>query len=161
MSLEDVEVVRGLNEPYEGEDVAPIIRESVDRFGPDPDPDTVLAEWAKDPAWCHIHPDIEWDMTGAGAVGVTANGPREVALFWADWIEAWKSYVYRVVEYRDLGDWVLTPVDVRASGPEGIPVEMRLFQVWRVRDGKVAAQRAFLSEQAALEAAGLREWRLP
>ena len=157
MSEENVEIVRGLNEPYEGEDVAPIIRESVDRFGPDPDPNTVLAEWAKDPAWCHIHPDIEWDMTGAGAVGVTANGPKEVALFWADWIEAWKSYVYRVVEYRDLGDWVLTPIDVRASGPEGIPVEMRLFQIWRVRDGKVAAQRAFLSEQAALEAAELSE----
>jgi ketosteroid isomerase-like protein len=34
---------------------------------------------------------------------------------------------------------------------------MRTFQIFRVRDGKIAAMRAFLSEQQALEAAGLRE----
>jgi len=157
MSQENVEIVRDLNGPYEGLDVATIIREAVDRFGPDPDPAVVLSEWAQDPAWRHIHPEIEWDLTGTGAVGVTANGPREVALFWADWIEAWKSYVYQVVEYRDLGDWILTPTEVRASGPEGIPVEMRLFQIWRVRDGKVATMRAFLSEREALQAAGVSE----
>jgi ketosteroid isomerase-like protein len=157
MSQENVEVVRYFNEPHEGKDIAPMIRQGIDRLGPDPDPDTVLSTWAEDPTFRYIHPEIEWDLTGTGAVGVTANGLRQLALFWADWIEAWRSYVYRMVEYRDLGDWVLTPADVRASGPEGIPVEMRMFQIWRVADGKIRTMRAFLTEQEALEAAGLRD----
>ena len=34
---------------------------------------------------------------------------------------------------------------------------MRAFQVWQVRDGKVAVMRALLTEAEALEAVGLRE----
>jgi ketosteroid isomerase-like protein len=55
-------------------------------------------------------------------------------------------------EYRDLGEWVLAPVDVSAQGRGGIPVEVRVFEMYRVRDGKIAAYRSFLSEQDALEA---------
>jgi ketosteroid isomerase-like protein len=157
MSQENVEIVRLFHAPFEGEDVLPHIRAALERFGPDPQPGTVLAEWAKDPAWRYAHPEIEWDVSGAGAVGLTVRGPREVALFWADWTEAWESYVYRTVEYRDLGDWVLVPVDLRARGPAGMPVEMRLFQLFQVRDDKVSRMRAFLSEQAALEAVGLSD----
>jgi hypothetical protein len=62
MSQESVEIVRRLNTPHEGEDVIPAIRESVERFGPDPQPDAVLAEWREDPGWQHMHPDIEWDV---------------------------------------------------------------------------------------------------
>jgi ketosteroid isomerase-like protein len=65
--------------------------------------------------------------------------------------------VFRVSEYRDLGEWVLTVIDVRARGRGGIPVEMRVFELYRVRDGKVAVFRAYLSEHAALEAAGRSE----
>jgi hypothetical protein len=157
MSQENVEVVRRLNTPHEGEDVIPLIRESLERFGPYPQPDTVLAEWAKDPGWQHMHPEIEWDVSATGVFGTVAHGPRELALWWADWAEAWDSYVYRISEYRDLGDWVLTLTDVRARGRGGIPVEMRTFELYQARDAKVARYRAFLSEQEALEAAGLSE----
>jgi ketosteroid isomerase-like protein len=78
-------------------------------------------------------------------------------LWWADWAETWDSYVYRISEYRDLGDWVLTLTDVRARGRGGIPVEMRTFELWQPRDGKIARYRAFLTEQEALEAVGLSE----
>ena len=50
-------------------------------------------------------------------------------------VKAWQNYTYRVSTYRDLGDWVLTRTDVKASGPGGIPVEMRICQIWQVRDG--------------------------
>jgi ketosteroid isomerase-like protein len=36
-------------------------------------------------------------------------------------------------------------------------LELRNFQLWQIRDGKVAKYRAFLSEQKALEAAGPSE----
>jgi ketosteroid isomerase-like protein len=48
---------------------------------------------------------------------------------------------------------VLTPYEVEARGRDGIPVSMRVFQLWHVREGKVDVMRAFLSEQEALEAA--------
>jgi ketosteroid isomerase-like protein len=61
-----------------------------------------------------------------------------------------------MVQYRDLGDSVLTIADVEAVA-RGLPVEMKSFQVWAVRDGKVSAMRAFLSEQQALNAVGLEK----
>ena len=51
-----MDVVRRLNEPYDGEDIVPPIRAAVERFGPDPRPEVVLAWWAQDRAWKHMHP---------------------------------------------------------------------------------------------------------
>src|SRR5436309_3105238 len=157
MSQENVAVVRQYNAPYEGDDLVPVIAEVLRRIGPDPQRDAVLAAWAEDPALQHLHPEIEWDVSALGAVGSVPRGAREWALWWVDWVEVWETYVYRMGEYRDVGDWVLTPTVIRARGRGGIPVGGRIFQVWRVRDGKIAALRAFLTEQEALEAAGLRE----
>jgi ketosteroid isomerase-like protein len=109
----------------------------------------------------HLHSDIEWHTSATGAIGTVARGAEEVGDWWADWVRAWESYVFRSTgEYRDLGAWVLAPVDVSARGRAGIPVEVRVFELFRLRDGKIAAYRAFLSEQEALEAAGLghRTW---
>ncbi len=152
MSQEDVDVVRHFNAPYEGENVVPVFRDGAKRLGPDPQEDAVLAEWAKDPAYQNMHPEIEWDVRATGAFGSVARGPRELALWWTDWSQAWESYIYRVIEYRDLGDWVLTRSQVWARGRGGIPVEMQTFEIWRVRDGKISVYRVFLSEREALKA---------
>ena len=157
MSQENVEIVRGFNQPREGDDLVPAIRESVEQLGPDPTVEAVLALWDEDPGWRYAHPDIEWDISGTGAVGAAIHGPLEVAAWWADWVDVWDSYIYRMLAYRDLGDWVLTPTQIRASGRDGITVEMEIFQIWRVRDGKIAVLRAFLTEPEAVEAAGLSE----
>jgi ketosteroid isomerase-like protein len=156
MSREDVEVVRRFHERLEGEDLIPWMRGWVDRLGPDFRADAVLAYWAQDPALQDIHPDIEWDAP-LGGMSAPARGPREWALWMADWLEMWESYVHLVVEYRDLGDWVLVPLDVWARGRAGVPVEMRAFQILQVRDGKVAVYRSFRTERKALEVAGVSE----
>jgi hypothetical protein len=156
VSQEDVEVVRRFVQPGESEDLVPWVREFVERLGPDFQREAVIAYCAQDPGLQHIHPDIEWDMPLGGFSGV-ARGAREWALWMVDWLETWESYAHRAVEYRDLGDWVLVPMDVRARGLMGVPVEMRAFQIYQVRDGKVAVLRVFRTEQKALEAAGLSE----
>jgi hypothetical protein len=119
MSEENVEVVRGLNDPYEGEDVMPGIRAAVAHFGPDPDPAVVLAWWADDPGWRHVSAEVEWDTTAIAGIGSKVRGPTEVALWWADWTNAWERYVYRTLEYRDVGEFVLTKSAVEARGPGG------------------------------------------
>ena len=76
-------------------------------------------------------------------------------MWWADWVDVWESYIYRQLEYRDLGDWILVPAEIRARGRQGVAVEMRTFQLYQVREGKVAVYRVFLSEREALKAVGL------
>jgi SnoaL-like domain len=160
MSQENVELVRRHLEPYDGKDIVPIWREAVDPLGPAFERQAVLDSWAEDPSWRYVHPEVVWEIVGVGPLEQKATGPTEVARWWTtDWVGAWESYVYRVVEYRDLGEWVLTPVDVRATGRDGIPVEIRGFEIRSVRDGKVAAIKTFGTEAEALEAAGLRSRR--
>ena len=157
MSQDNVELVRAHLDPYDGEDLIPTIRAYVERLGPTPEPDAVLAVWAEDPSWRHVHPEAEWEVAGFAPLDTKVAGPIGIARWWADWTEAWESYVYRVVEHRDLGDWVLTLVDVRARGRGGIPVETHTFEIRGFRDGQVAICRVCSSEREALEAAGLPE----
>jgi ketosteroid isomerase-like protein len=159
MPGDNVEVVRQFYASLEGENLVPRMREAVDRLGPDPQTEAVVAFWAEDPAWQHVHPDVEWDFSGTGGTPA-ARGVKEVGALWAEWLEVWESYLFRPTEYRDLGDWVLVETEARAQGARGrggIPVEMRVFELYRVRDGKIVVYRSFFSEQEALEAAGLTE----
>src|SRR5262249_48180598 len=153
---ENVEVVRRFHPPGERPDLVPWMREFVKRVGPDFKREAVLAYYANDPALQHIHPDIECDAS-LGGLSAVARGAREFALWMSGWMEMWQSYVHCVVEYRELGDWSLVPLDGRARGLTGVPVEMRVFEIFQVRDGKVAVFRSFRTEQRALEAAGLSE----
>jgi hypothetical protein len=152
MSQESVEVVRQHLSPHEGEDLLPVVKGLLERLGPDPQPDAVIATLATDPGWKHTHPDVEWDMSSTG-MGSVARGARELALWWGVWVAIWSSQEYRMREYRDLGDWVLTVADVHATA-RGYSVDPAIFQVWQVTDGKISVMRAFLAEQDALAAAG-------
>ena len=156
MSREDVEVVRRFVAPYDGMDAVPLLRELVETAGPEFNPDAVLAYWAQDPSFRHVHPDIEWDVPRVGT-GVPAHGPTEVALWFVEWLAIWERLVYRVVECRDLGDWVLVTSDSEASGRDGITVKRRIFQLFQIREGKIALLRTLGSERAALASVGLTE----
>jgi hypothetical protein len=153
MSQENVEVVRRFNEPYEGQDVMPVIREALGRVGPDFQADAVLAWFAEDPSWKHAHPDIEWDMRAMGFFPEPLRGPVEIARWWADWIEGWETYIYEVVEYRDLGDWVLTQIAYRVRSRSGVLVKDHGYNLWQVKDTRVRVNRGFATEEDALRAA--------
>jgi hypothetical protein len=146
-----MEVVRRFLDGYEAEDVIPALRRAVERLDPEPEAEAVLALWAEDPSYRHVHPEVEW--SAGGAVGTTARGAAGVSAWWSEWLETWESYVYRTVELRDVGEWVLATTDLTAEGRGGIPVEMRIFQLFHVRDGKVDVCRVFFSETEAVEAA--------
>ena len=66
MSEENVEVVRRFYAPIQGENLVPRMQEAVERVGPDPQTEAVVDFWAEDPAWQHVHPDVEWDTSGSG-----------------------------------------------------------------------------------------------
>jgi ketosteroid isomerase-like protein len=150
MADTSLEVVRAINEPWEGRDVIPTMRAALEQLGPDPQPDATVAFWAGDPLLRHIHPDVEWEAPLPGVS--TAHGAADLLRWWGEWLEAWESYTIRILEYRDLGDWVMTLNDIRARGRDGIPLELTNFQLWQVREGKVTRVRIFFDERTALEA---------
>jgi hypothetical protein len=113
----------------------------------------LVQTWAaEDPMMRHVHLEIVWD-TGASAVVAPARGLVALAAWYRDWMGLWESYVFRVIEYRELGRWCSCPPMCWPEGRDGIAVEMRVFQIFRVRQGKIAVMRAFLSEGEAIEAA--------
>src|SRR2546421_12320638 len=78
MSQANVEIVRRLSTPYEGQNLVPALQEGVVQLGPDYQPDAVLAAWAEAPPFQHLHPDIEWDGSATG-MSAPARGPGELA----------------------------------------------------------------------------------
>jgi hypothetical protein len=151
VSTEVVDAVRGFLAPREGHDLVPIIRGWVQEHGSNPDRESVLRLWAADPTWCRVQPELDWDYSGAGAFATRAHGPVEVYAWWVDWLQVFESYIYAVEEYRDLGgDWVLVPTSFQASGRDGLPLELHVFQLFHVRAEKVDICRVFFTEAEAL-----------
>jgi hypothetical protein len=74
MSQESVELVRRHLEPFEGEEIVPIIGEAVDRLGPEPEPEPVLTRWADDPSWRHFHPEGRRAIVWGGSFELEATG---------------------------------------------------------------------------------------
>ena len=98
MSEANVEVVRLANEQHNGENMVPILREFVEGVTDWSDTDAVVAAFADDPAWQHLHSDIEWDWSALEFFGV-ARGFFELAVVWRELVEVWESYVYEMREY--------------------------------------------------------------
>ena len=73
----------------------------------------------------------------------------------------WESFHGELEELIDAGDKVVSAVMMRGKGKgSGVDVEMRVFQVWTVRDSQVVRLvGGYRDRSEALEAAGLSEQR--
>jgi ketosteroid isomerase-like protein len=105
--------------------------------------------------------DGEWRPAyiGGGLLeGAVFCGAAGLAEFIELQAETWESVVAEPAEIRDFGDWVLVEVRLSAVGrASGIPVERVTWNVFKLRDGKVATGRVFTTEHEALKAVGLEE----
>jgi uncharacterized protein len=114
------------------------------------DIDGVVADFA---------PDFEYVASGAiPGVGGVYRGPggykRSQEVFWDEFDDA----RLEIHEFIEAGDQVLVSVTVRGRGRQsGTETSWSFFQLWTVRGGKVVRGQGFMSRDAALEAAGLRE----
>jgi ketosteroid isomerase-like protein len=105
-------------------------------------------------------PDVEWGTSGTfpGLVGVY-RGPETLPR-WMDTIRsAWEKFELTPDEVvRDEGDVLVVAERQRGRGRgSGVEVVMRVFSVYRFREGKIRRRQAFTEREAALEAAGLSE----
>ena len=106
-----------------------------------------------------IDPDVVYDLSGNvfnPEVYVGHDGLRRLV----EQVDAmWEGFRIEPDDFSDGGDFVVCAARMTGRGRKsGVPTEMRLFQVWNLRDGKVLRFTGGYREHAeALEAAGLPE----
>ncbi len=73
--------------------------------------------------------------------------------------EVWQEFEVRPEEFIDGGDTVVAAIRISGWGHgSGAPAQMRLFNIWELREGKVLRMTGGYRDRAeALEAAGLSE----
>jgi ketosteroid isomerase-like protein len=115
-------------------------RGDVDAMLADVDPDVELHEWP----------------TAPGAQSYRGVEGARAAL--DGWFEIWEWMKVEIEDLVDLGDRVLVTLHQRAKGKESaIEVEIRSFNVYTFRDGKLVRLELFTEREPALEAAGVTE----
>jgi uncharacterized protein len=103
----------------------------------------------------YLHPEIEWRTTTEVPFLGTYNGIDEFLGGMAEWIEPFDEITTEVIETIDAGDRVVVGHRMRGRGRDsGVDVDLLLWQVVTVRDGKLARMHDYTSRQEALEAAG-------
>ena len=106
------------------------------------------------------HPDVEWSSAIQRQVEGTEGiykGQAEVERFWDEWRALWNVHI-DASEVRDLGDSVLVLAEFRAKGKgSGAEVEQSIGYLFEFEDGLIRRAIAYLTQEEALEAAGLRE----
>jgi ketosteroid isomerase-like protein len=106
-----------------------------------------------------LDPDAELDLSRNVFNPAVYHGRSGVERWRRAVLDVWESFHGELEELIDAGDKVVTQVLIRGRGREsGVDVEMRVFQVWTVRDSKVVRVVGGYRDRAeALEDAGLKQ----
>jgi ketosteroid isomerase-like protein len=132
MTTGNVELVRRFVHAFNRRDV-----ESMAGFY---DSDIELSEWPTAPGASTFY--------GIDAVRAAIDG----------WFEVWEWMKVEIVDLFDAGDTVLVTLDQRAKGKGSeVEVEIRSYNVYAFRDGKVSRIQLYTEREPALEAAGLTQ----
>jgi uncharacterized protein len=105
------------------------------------------------------HPDVELRPAVTGGLeGTVYRGREGFRQFLADIDAVWHEFRPEAEEFRDLGDRVLVLGRTLGRGiGSGVEVDTEAGWVLGMRDGKLHRFRSFVSQEAALEAAGLSD----
>jgi ketosteroid isomerase-like protein len=114
----------------------------------------------RDSGWATaVAPEFEY-VASAAFVGLSGGHrglegfTRMLEQFWGEFDEAHAE----PQEFIEAGDSVLAVITFRGSGKQsGVEVNMEVFQLWTLRDGKVVRGQGFSDRAEALEAVGLSE----
>ncbi len=105
-------------------------------------------------------PEIVWDQTRAPASELSSvyHGHDGVRHFFREWTAPFESYYAHAEEIIDAGDAVLVRCRQGGRGEQSaVDVEMPPYwQVYRLRDGRVARIEVYSDHTEALEAVGLK-----
>jgi ketosteroid isomerase-like protein len=83
---------------------------------------------------------------------------------WQRWRSAWDDLRFEPRELIDAGDRMIVTVDVTGrGGGSGLVTQMRYFELYDLRDGRISRHQNFLERETAFSTAGLTdgEWSQP
>jgi ketosteroid isomerase-like protein len=124
MASSDIEIVRAAFEAFAGGDVEAVLELC--------DPEIVI----RDPE----------------RTGVTSHGVDGLRRFWEEWFENWQEYRVEPTAFEEHGDEILVSAEQIGRGAlSGVEVHDELFNVFRLRSGKVVEYRIYGGREAALE----------
>ena len=142
MSQENVELVRGLWEPFKGADYTAIdlddeaIREMTERFSSEV--------------------ELRWSRSGPEAR--VYQGRDGVIQAFREWLEPFSEYYIEPLDFIEQEDRVIVPLRQWGIGStSGVSVEIEVTHVYEVRDNLVARVDEYDTLEEALEAAGPSE----
>jgi ketosteroid isomerase-like protein len=102
--------------------------------------------------------DADAEITPLGAIRPSYRGHDGARRWWEDLFGVAPDFSLDIDEVRDLGDVLFVALRVHGHGrSSGVPVEQSLWQVVKLRHGKLVWWRSYGSEREALEAVGLSE----
>ena len=105
-----------------------------------------------------LSPDVVWEVRSVPEQG-EYRGIEAVAEYYRRYFGTWEDFRVEIEDIRELPDNRVFVVarDHGRGKRSGVEVEMRVFQVWTLSEGKVVRWQGFPSREQALEAVGLRE----
>ena len=128
MAASDVEIVRQAFEAYRRGDFAAILELC--------DPEIVV----QDP----------------GRTGTRFQGHDGLMRFWQEWLESWEDYRVEPQEFAEAGGEIFVVASQTGRGrSSGIEVGQDLFQVFRLRSGKIVEWRIYADQGEARRSVGL------
>ena len=143
MSQENVELVRGLWEPFKGVDLTAVdwddeaIREMSERF------------WS---------PEVELRWSRSGPEARVYQGRDGVIQAFREWVEPFREYYIEPLDFIEQEDRVIIPQRHRGIGStSGVSVEDEFTHVYEVRDHMITRVDEYDTLKEALEAVGLSE----
>lgn len=108
--------------------------------------------------WELIDPEVEWVIDPAGWVAGTYRGHDGVRTLFGRIAEAFDRFQIEIDSFVDAGDAVVALGRSRVHGElSGVTTGQPLDQVFRLREGRIVAVRAYLQRAEALAAVGLSE----
>ena len=103
-----------------------------------------------------LDPGVEWYPIGEGHI--PSRGHEAALRVRRSWLENWEGHQIDVEEMKDGADGIVACVHLTGRGVRsGVEVDLRVYQHFKVRDGKVVYVFEHEDKAAALEAAGLSE----
>ena len=143
MSQENVELVRGLWEPFKGADYTAIDWD---------------AEAIREMAERSVSPEVELRWSRGGPEARVYQGRDGVIQAFREWAEAFSEYYIEPLDFIEQEDRVIIPQRQWGIGrTSGVSVEIEVTHVYEVRDNLIARVDEYDTLEEALQAAGLPE----
>jgi ketosteroid isomerase-like protein len=116
--------------------------------------------WARDDvqsALLSYDPDVEWDGTNLpdGQVGRGRDAIMDHLTRWSAMWESWNVEVEQVIDAG--GDHVVVFIRETGRSTNGLDMDERHAELYRIRDGRIVRRQGFSDPNDALKAAGLEE----